>query len=82
MSRHTIIDAGDREQRLRTIQTKLNDKHAEALGRALGAEMADDGARQAAVKQLLGLRSLYAPFGLTPPQLSPDLKAEVESLSV
>jgi hypothetical protein len=82
MSLNTSIDAGDRSQRIRTIQQKLNDKHAEVLGRIRDAGMADDMARQAAVKRLAGVRGLYARFGLTPPQLRPDLQGEVESLPV
>jgi hypothetical protein len=36
--------------------------------------------RRAAVKLLHGVRSLYAQFGLTPPQLCPDLQAEIATI--
>jgi hypothetical protein len=95
MTLNTILDAGDRNQRLGAIQKKLDEKHAEALGRILEAEMADNVSvnpwsnesswdclvtREAAVRLLRGVRSLYAQFGLTPPRLSPELQAEIDAL--
>jgi hypothetical protein len=94
MTLNTIINAGDRKQRMSTIEKKLNDKHAEVVSRIRDVEMADDVsvnpcsngssrdclvARGATVKLLRGVRSLYAHFGLTPPPLGPELQAEVES---
>jgi anti-anti-sigma regulatory factor len=60
MSLNTILAAGD-------IQKKLDDKHAELLDRIRDEELTE--------KRLQRVRSLYAQFGLTPPQLSPDLQA-------
>jgi hypothetical protein len=95
MSLDTIINAGDRNQRLSAIQKKLDDKHAELLGKLGDAEMADNVSvnpcskessrdclevRRAAVKLLRGVRGLYAQFGLTPPQLCPDLRAEIGTI--
>jgi hypothetical protein len=80
VSLNTILDAGDRKQRLGAIQKKLNDKHAELLGKIGDTAPADDVARRVAVKLLLGVRSLYAQFGLTPPQLCPDLQAEIATI--
>ena len=95
MSLDTIINAGDRNQRLSAIQKKLDDKHAELLGKLGDAEMADNVSvnpcsdessrdclevRRAAVELLRDVRSLYARFGLTPPQLCPDLQAELGTI--
>ena len=95
MSLDTIINAGDRNQRLSAIQKKLDDKHAELLGKLRDAEMADNVSvnpcsnessrdclevRRAAVELLRGVRGLYAQFGLTPPQLCPDLRAEIGTI--
>jgi hypothetical protein len=95
VSLETIINAGGRDQRLSAIQKKLDDKHAKLLGRIRDVEMADDVSvnpcskessgdclevRRAAVELLRGVRSLYAQFGLTPPQLCPDLQAEIGTI--
>jgi hypothetical protein len=77
VSLNTILDAGDRKQRLSAIQKKLDDKHAELLDRIRKAEL---GVRRAAVKHLHGVRGLYAQFGLAPPQLCPDLQAEIATI--
>jgi hypothetical protein len=84
VSLDTIINAGDRDQRLSAIRKKLDERHAELLGRILDAERADDVSvnpcshesswdcpevRRGAVQLLRGVRSLYAQFGLTPPAL-------------
>ena len=98
MSLDTIINAGDRNQRLSAIQKKLDDNHAELLDRIRDAEMTEFAinvslnpclkessrdcleVRRAAVKMLRGVRGLYAQFGLTPPQLCPDLQAEIGTM--
>jgi hypothetical protein len=93
--RNTIINTGNRYLRLSTIRQKLDDKHAEVLGRVLNAALADNVsvhprsndpssdclvAREVPLNLLRVVRSLYAQFGLMPPQLSPELQEELESL--
>jgi hypothetical protein len=79
----------------RVVEKKLNDRHAEVLTRIRDAATVDAVPvhpcsspwdflvdRGTAMKLLRSVRGLYAQFGLVPPQLCPDLLAEIDSLPV